>query len=292
MHFYQFHVGDYMSHTRHLTPMEDLAYRRMLDHAYTCEGGLPGDAAAVARLIGLRGHEAEVASVLSDFWTLHDGVWRNKRVDAEVARFRARSEKAAASAAVRWAAPMRTHSDRSANAVRSDCEGNATSNHEPRTINHEPIAEAAPADAAGAAVVGSESGVATTTPATPRSRSSGAARALPVPKPDDVADAVWQDWLAHRKAKRASVTQRVLDDTRKKAEAAGMTMDEALTHWVAQGYAGFFPPANGGTGSSGGVPAHGFDRNGKWQGVPRVIPKDYYKTGPVDENGWPLSMNP
>jgi hypothetical protein len=40
----------------------------------------------------------------------------------------------------------------------------------------------------------------------------------------------------------------------------------------------------------GSIPDHGFV-NGKWMGVPRIIPKDYYKTGPVDENGWPLNLS-
>ena len=37
MHFYSFNIGDYASHTRHLTPMEDLAYRRLLDIYYLHE---------------------------------------------------------------------------------------------------------------------------------------------------------------------------------------------------------------------------------------------------------------
>lgn len=28
MHYYNFHIGDYASHTRHLSPIEDIAYRR------------------------------------------------------------------------------------------------------------------------------------------------------------------------------------------------------------------------------------------------------------------------
>ncbi|NDH69342.1 MAG: DUF1376 domain-containing protein, partial [Gammaproteobacteria bacterium] len=31
MHYYQFHIGDYKSHTHHLSLLEDLAYRRLLD---------------------------------------------------------------------------------------------------------------------------------------------------------------------------------------------------------------------------------------------------------------------
>lgn len=119
----------------------------------------------------------------------------------------------------------------------------------------------------------SEQGAATTTPPATSSPRSGQAKAVPVPKPADVTDAVWQDWLAHRRAKKSTVTQRVLDDTRRKATAAGMTMDEALTHWVAQGYAGFFPPASK-PGSSGGAT---FDRSGV---IMKSAPPGYY-SGPA-----------
>jgi len=34
MHYYQFNIGDYASHTRHLSDLEDLAYRRLLDAYY------------------------------------------------------------------------------------------------------------------------------------------------------------------------------------------------------------------------------------------------------------------
>lgn len=141
MHFYPWHIGDYMAHTRHLTPMEDLVYRRMLDHAYLGEQGLVGDAAAIARAIGLRDQAAEVSSVLSDFWHLADGAWRNKRVDIEVAKYREKQEKASASAAARWGKTMRTHSERTPDAMRPHSEGNATKNQEPVTMNQEPQME-------------------------------------------------------------------------------------------------------------------------------------------------------
>lgn len=66
----------------------------------------------------------------------------------------------------------------------------------------------------------------------------------PAEKPDDVTDEVWQEWLTMRRKQKASTSPLVLRKTRETAEAAGMTMDEALTHWVAQGYKGFFPPTN------------------------------------------------
>ena len=41
MNFYPFHIGDYASATRHLTWIEDAAYRRLLDVYYVKEGPLP-----------------------------------------------------------------------------------------------------------------------------------------------------------------------------------------------------------------------------------------------------------
>lgn len=73
----------------------------------------------------------------------------------------------------------------------------------------------------------------------------GGKRTVPAEKPDDVTDEVWQEWLDMRRRQKSSTSALVLTQTRKKAEAAGMTMDEALTHWVAQGYKGFFPPDKG-----------------------------------------------
>jgi uncharacterized protein YdaU (DUF1376 family) len=56
MHYYQFNIGDYQSHTNHLDPLEDLAYRRMLDWCYLHEKPLPLDANEIARIIRLRDH--------------------------------------------------------------------------------------------------------------------------------------------------------------------------------------------------------------------------------------------
>lgn len=104
MNFYPFHIGDYAVHTRHLTLMEDLAYRRLLDWYYTHERHIPGETQSVskktesvARLIGMREHEAEVRAVLAEFFTPNDaGGWSNKRCDEEIEAARARRDRAKA----------------------------------------------------------------------------------------------------------------------------------------------------------------------------------------------------
>jgi uncharacterized protein YdaU (DUF1376 family) len=94
MHYYQFNIGDYASHTRHLSPLEDIAYRRCLDAYYLHERPLNTDAAVVARLIGMREHEHEVQTVLQEFFEASPDGWFNERANREIEHFRLKSEQA------------------------------------------------------------------------------------------------------------------------------------------------------------------------------------------------------
>jgi len=131
MHYYQFNIGDYASHTGHLDELEDLAYRRMIDYCYLNEIGLPGSVEEVARLIRMRTHCERIAVVLREFFTqLENGEWVNKRASDELYKIHTKSEKAQESARKRWekhhANASETHNGR--NAIQ-----------EPRTKNQEPV---------------------------------------------------------------------------------------------------------------------------------------------------------
>jgi len=137
VHYYQFNIGDFASHTAHLDPVEEAAYRRMLDYCYLHEIGLPESVEEIGRLIRMRTHCECIANALREFFVQHeDGSWHNERVDREIASFREKSGKASKAARKRWENSMRTHSEGNANAMREGCEGNA--NHKPLTINQEP----------------------------------------------------------------------------------------------------------------------------------------------------------
>ena len=86
MNYYPFHLGDYASHTGHLEPMEDLAYRRMLDAYYLRETPLPAPVPDVARLIRMRQNVTEVEAVLNEFFLLTSEGWRHSRCDEEIAK--------------------------------------------------------------------------------------------------------------------------------------------------------------------------------------------------------------
>jgi len=95
MNYYSFHIGDYAVRTRHLSPMEDLAYRRMLDLYYTRDGALPSEPEKIAHLIGLREHAEEVRAILCEFFSQNqEGLWFNERCDEEIAKTLAIIERA------------------------------------------------------------------------------------------------------------------------------------------------------------------------------------------------------
>ena len=94
MHYYQFNIGDYASHTRHLEPMEDLIYRRLLDLYYLHERPLNEDASVVAKQIGLRDMAATVRDVLNEFFERTDDGYRSARADKEIAHYHSKIEQA------------------------------------------------------------------------------------------------------------------------------------------------------------------------------------------------------
>jgi len=128
MHYYQFNIGDYVSHTRHLSPIEDIAYRRLLDAYYLAERPLNSGLAVVARQIGLREYETEVHSVLQEFFRLSEDGWVNARADKEIAHFKGKIEQASKAG--------RASAERRSNARSTDVQ--PTNNQEPITINHKP----------------------------------------------------------------------------------------------------------------------------------------------------------
>lgn len=81
MHYYKFNMGDYYKHTSHLSLMEDLAYRKMLDKYYRDEKPFSDDVKKIARRIGMKDFEQEIEDVLDDFFVLVDGLWTHSKAD-------------------------------------------------------------------------------------------------------------------------------------------------------------------------------------------------------------------
>lgn len=58
-------------------------------------------------------------------------------------------------------------------------------------------------------------------------------------RPDDVPEQVWNDFTAHRNAKRAPITPTVIDTIRREAGQIGMTLTEAISEMMVRGWQGF-----------------------------------------------------
>lgn len=218
MNYYPFHLGDYAAHTAHLEPMEDLAYRRMLDAYYLREAPLPSDPAEVARLIRLRQHMAEVEAVLREFFQLGDEGWRHARCDEEIERMQDKQAKARASAAAsvnaRRAKPERPSNEGKANAQRTLSERSTdvelpTPTPTPTPNTSEPN--------------GSDN---------PRKRGA-------LSRPEEIPEPVWQGFLQLRKAKRAPLSLTALEGIKREADKAGITLADAMSTCCNRGWTGF-----------------------------------------------------
>ena len=133
MHYFQFNIGDYASHTRHLNLYEDLAYRRLLDAYYLREKPLPKEVEVVARLIMMNERLTDVERVLNEFFEATKVGWVNKRADEEILRF----HKKLATASKAGKASLESKRQRSFNVSSTDVQ--LTNNHKPRTKNQEPF---------------------------------------------------------------------------------------------------------------------------------------------------------
>jgi uncharacterized protein YdaU (DUF1376 family) len=199
MHYYQFNIGDYQSHTAHLTETEDLAYRRMLDWCYLHEKALPVDPGDVARLVRMRSHSKSIAIVLQEYFERREEGWIHLRVIQEITKVGQKSEKASESAKARWSKP------KDANALPTQSDGYAT--RDPLPITQDPL---------------------------PKTHKKNT-----VAPPIGVTESVWQDWLSLRKTKKAAVTQTAIDGIAREASKAGVSLQTALETCCARGWTGF-----------------------------------------------------
>jgi uncharacterized phage protein (TIGR02220 family) len=135
LHYYQFNIGDYHSHTSRLSLLEDLAYRRLIDLYYLNERPLNGCLSDVAREIGMLDNQAEVEYVLGKFFVESDGEWSNKRADQEIAAYRKKRKQASDAGKASAKARQVKGSEQAPNDRSTDVQ--PTINQEPLTNNQE-----------------------------------------------------------------------------------------------------------------------------------------------------------
>lgn len=221
MNFYAFHIGDYASATRHLSWDEDCAFRRLLDVYYTTERALPEDERQLFRLVCAQSdvQRDAVRVVVAEFFERTPEGWRNARADEEIAGASVARERARANANARWA-KVRGNAPDDATALQRQCNGNAVaSENDANPMLPLPLP----------------------LPLPNKEKKTREPRfdAVASLKYFGVGETLAGEWLAFRRAKRAPVSQTVIDVFHAEAGRARLTMAEVLSVSISRGWTGF-----------------------------------------------------
>ena len=142
MHYYQFNIGDYYSHTKHLSPIEDICYRRALDYYYLHEAPLTSDIAKLARLLMVTEYQIELMTVLDEFFVVATEGFINPRADKEIQQYQSFSDAGKRGAAKRWSkgGDKGVIGGLSGGVSKANAKQETlTTNQEPLTINNKPV---------------------------------------------------------------------------------------------------------------------------------------------------------
>jgi len=253
VNFYERHIGDSLKRTSHLSLLEHGVYVRLRDVYLDRESPIPEDKAA--RLIGARTEPETQALqvVLQEFFTLVDGAWVCDECEALIEAYRAGEPEREVKKANEDNRLKRHRQERAALfKVLTD-----RGEHAPWNIGIEElrkrvsalqVSEPETAPATPTATAPATPATATHYPlpttqspeigkgAAPRKRS--ATPTCSVPKPDDVAEQTWADWLLLRSKKSAPVTETVVNGARREANEARMSLDAFLQVWCTRGSQG------------------------------------------------------
>lgn len=223
--YYAHHIGDFDRATRHLSRIERSVYRDLIDLYYDTEQQLSLDVSSLCRRIIARTNEESTAveQVLNEFFTKTPTGWYHDRCEEEIEAYRAsNSQKSAAgkaSAAKRAAKREHALNGNSttvaatvATTVEQASNGSAT-NQEPVTINQEPVVPTG-----------------TKAPAMPDVQELVA---------DGLTRETATEWLAHRKRIKAPMTPRAWTGIKNQAELAGMSVEDAVSMSLRNGWRGF-----------------------------------------------------
>ena len=208
MHYYKFNIADYRKDTSHLSTLEHGVYRQLIDWQYLDEKPIPLETQVVFRRLRLGSIDEQIAleNVLAEFFEKSDKGYFQKRIRVEILDYQENAEKNRRNGKL-GGRPSKTHSVSSGlpNETQQEPNEKATINQEPITNNHKPNKE----------------------------------RATSVAMPDGISQSVWEDYKTLRKAKKAPVTQRVIDGMQEQANLAGWTLEKAMEECCIRGWQSF-----------------------------------------------------
>lgn len=237
MNYYEHHLGDWAAATGHLTWDEDMAYTRLLRAYYHHERAIPDGQQYRLAKASTPAQRKAVDQVLAEFFELREGHYHQKRADAEIAKYRESEPEREAKKANERERQRRTRERRKElfNALREV--GVVPSYDAPMSELQTLASRNVTRDITPPVTRDATATHTHTQTHTQEKRKNPPATRVP-PCPDGVSAQTWADWLQLRKAKKAPVTQTVVDGAIAEASKAGMTTDEFLAVWCSRGSQG------------------------------------------------------
>ncbi len=224
MHYYRFNIKTYQAATAHLKPLEDLAYRRLIDYYMDTEKPIDADLSRLARR--LRTTVKTIELILEEFFFLQSDGWHNEFCDSEIASYHAQAEKNKKNGQKggrprKASEALQTLENENPVGYEWDASGNPSEsqknpNKEPRTKNQEQT---------------------TNKNTTPRKRDESVSVDYLISVGCEAQAA--KDWLAIRKSKKLPLTATALKTIQSEADKAGVTLANAIEIAASNSWAGF-----------------------------------------------------
>ncbi|WP_324731002.1 YdaU family protein [Pseudomonas paeninsulae] len=232
MNFYPFHPGDYMLRTAHLDPLEDVAYRRLIDLYYINEQRLEGTPEQLARVIRMKAHVEEVAAVLAEFFVASDNSWMHGHCEEVIEQYQVKA-KLASDNGKRGGRPKKAGAN--PETTQPFAENNPTLNPPFQSANPEKSGREANQEPITNNQIDQK-------PLSPTSSATGTSKPPKfnplTAKPANVSADAWADWCAHRK--KSGMTEKACELIAKKL-AGHHDPDAVLHHSIENGWTRLLP---------------------------------------------------
>lgn len=92
MHYYKFEIATWHLHTSHLSLVEEAVYFRLINFYYDTETPIPIETQSVIRRLRLTEYADIVASILAEFFVLHDDGWHQKHCDQKIIEYHGKAK--------------------------------------------------------------------------------------------------------------------------------------------------------------------------------------------------------
>lgn len=199
MNYYQHHIGDFIKATSRLTDGQAMGYLRLLWKYYDEEQPIVDDVKLLAFQMG--SSENDLSLILKSFFNLEDGKWHHTRCDKEIAEYHAFCKRQQENGKKGGRPKGKNKPSGLPVETQEQASGNPT---ETLTTTHKPITN-----------------IKNITP------------------PSGVDLNVWNDFVAHRKSKRAGISATALKGIESEARKANISLQAALELCIMRGWTGF-----------------------------------------------------